>query len=168
MPKRPGVCPACERFIGPLDVCPFCDCPSERQAGLLFLRLLAILLAVGGLALLALAVRQREPPAITVASIRPSMNFARVLVSGSVVTAPRSGRTRSGETWYGLTVEDGTGRIRLSAFGETADTLLARWPSPALSTGTPVRAEGWLTVRAGQMPSLQLRDPDHLRPGEAP
>jgi hypothetical protein len=168
MPLRPGYCPSCERFIGPLDNCPYCDCPSERQAGLRLLRILAVLLAVGGLALLALAVHDREPAPLAVADIQPSMNFARVRVSGTVAAAPRSGLARSGEPWYGFTLQDGTNRLRLVAFGDTAAALIARHAASDLATGTPVRAEGWLSVRAGQLPSLQIRNPEHLKTGEAP
>lgn len=160
MTIRPGRCPACERFIGPLDVCPYCDCPTERQAGLRLLRALAILLAVGGLLLLAFAVRQPAVPAVSAGAILPSMNFARVRVAGALASAPRSGRSRSGSAWVNFTLEDGTGRLRVAAFGETAERLL-----PVLAdagTGAVCRAEGWLSIRAGQLPSLQIRDPAAL------
>ncbi len=168
MPTRPGYCPSCERFIGPLDNCPFCDCPSERQAGLRLLRVLAVSLALGGLALLAFAVHARKPPLLAVASIQPSMNFAHVRIQGTAISPPRSGLARSGEPWYGFTLQDGTNRIRISAFGETAASLIARNDAAGLVTGNFVVAEGWLSVRAGQLPSLQIRNPDQLRSRVAP
>jgi hypothetical protein len=160
MTTRPGRCPACERFIGPLELCPYCDCPSERRAGLRLLRALAVLLAVGGLLLLALAVRQPAVPSIAAGSIVPSMNFARVRVAGALATTPRSGHSRTGNAWVNFMLEDGTGRIRVSAFGQTAERLLPRLAGAG--TGALCRAEGWLSVRAGQPPSLQIRDPEAL------
>jgi hypothetical protein len=168
MPVRPGYCPSCERFIGPLDACPYCDCPSERQAGLRLLRILAVVLAVVGLGLLAFSVHDREPAHLAVTSIRPSMNFARVRIRGTVITAPRSGLARSGEPWYGFTLQDGTNRLRISAFGDTASALIARNSTGGLTTGISVRAEGWLSIRAGQLPALQIRNPAHLQFGEEP
>lgn len=168
MPSRPGYCPSCERFIGPLDVCPYCDCASERQAGLRLLRILAVALSLGGLALLAASVRHRETPRLAVAAIQPSMNFARVRFQGKIASTPRSGQTRSGEAWYGFTLQDGTNRLRISAYGETATALIARPASAGWATGVSVRAEGWLSVRAGQMPSLQIRNPGDLTEEEAP
>ena len=168
MPTRPGYCPACQRFIGPLEECPFCDCPAERQAGLRLLRLLAVAVAVGGLILLAFAARLRETPRVALNAIRPSMNFARVQVEGAVATAPRSGRSRSGEPWFGFTLADGAAQLRVSAFGETAAALLARDEAAPLATGACVRAEGQLSLRAGRLPTLYLRDPNHLQPRPPP
>ena len=168
MPARPGYCPACERFIGPLDACPYCDCPCERQAGLRLLRALALAVAVGGLVLLGLAVRRHEAPRVAVSAIAPSMNFARVRVEGAVSAVPKTGQTRSGEPWFGFTLADGSGRIRVSAFGDVAAALAAGDTLAGLTSGAPVRAEGWLNIRAGQMPTLQLRDPAHLQLGGAP
>jgi hypothetical protein len=156
-----GCCPACERFIGPLDTCPYCDCPSERQAGLRILRLLAVLLTVCGLALLAVASRRHVTPSVEIGSIQPSMNFARVRVTGELAVPPRSGTARSGEPWFGFTLDDGTGRIRVTGFGETATGLAAVF-SKIGTTGTVVNAEGWLSVRAGREVSLQVRNPAHV------
>jgi hypothetical protein len=92
------------------------------------------------------------------------MNFARVRMEGVVAGKPRSGSTRSGERWYGFTLDDGTGRVRVSAFGETAAALA----SGTAASGMPVRVHGWLSVRAGQMPSLQVNEPAALQAGAAP
>ena len=94
MPTRPGDCPACGRFIGPLDTCPFCDCPAERQASLRWLRALAVAVALGGLALLGLAAAAREPDPVAIAAISPSMQLARIRVDGTIAAPPRSGRCR--------------------------------------------------------------------------
>lgn len=164
MAVTPGRCPACNRFIGPLDECPYCACPAERQAGLRWLRLAAVALAVGGLVLLACAVRRQEPPLLAAGDIKPTMNFACVRLQGSLAGKPRSGTTRSGEAWYGFTLDDGTGRVRVSAFGETAAALAAR---PAAS-GMPVRVTGWLSVRANQMPTLSVHEPEAVQNGDEP
>lgn len=164
MGAHSGRCPACNRFIGPLETCPYCDCPAERQAGLRGLRFAALALALGGLVLLALAVRRQEPPILKASDIRPSMNFARVRMRGVAAGGTRSGATRNGERWYGFTLDDGTGRVRISAFGETATALMAR----ETGSGTPVRVTGWLTVKANQMPSLQVREAAALQTGEDP
>lgn len=158
MPAASGCCPSCERFIGPLDTCPYCDCPSERQAGLRILRLLAVLLAIGGLALLVVAARRHNTPVIEIGSIQPAMNFARVRVIGTLAIPPRSGTTRSGEPWFGFTLDDGTGRIRVTGFGDAATGLTALFPEKG-TTGAVVNAEGWLSVRAGRDISLQVRNP---------
>lgn len=164
MGTKPGYCPACNRFIGPLDECPYCACPSERQAGMRLLRIAALALAVGGLILLTLAVRRQDPPLLAARDIQPAMNFARVRLSGHVAGKARSGATRSGEPWYGFTLDDGTGRVRVSAFGDTAAALASR---PAES-GMPVRVTGLLSIRANQMPTLQVQDPAAVQNGNDP
>ncbi len=164
MATVPGRCPACNRFIGPLEECPYCDCPAERQAGLRLLRLAALALALGGLVLLALAVRRQEAPLLSADAIRPSMNFARVRMRGLVAGSPRSGATRNGERWYGFTLDDGTGRIRVSAFGELANELAAR----TTESGMAVRVTGLLTVKANQLPSIQVHEAAALQWGDEP
>jgi hypothetical protein len=157
-----GRCPACDRFIGPIETCPYCDCPSERQAGLRILRLLAVLLAVGGLALLAYASHIKDTPALQIDAIRPSMNFARIRVTGSMAVPPRSGLARSGDPWCGFTLDDGTGRIRVTAYGRAASALADTFEKTGTETGRLFNVEGWLTVRADQAPALLVRDPGQV------
>lgn len=164
MPTRPGDCPACGRFIGPLDTCPFCDCPAERQASLRWLRALAVAVALGGLTLLGLAAAAREPDSVAIAAISPSMQFARIRVDGIIAAPPRSGRSRNGNAWFSLTLQDQGARLRVAAFGDAADQLASRAAANAFATGTWMRAEGSLSFRAEQTPSLLLRQADQLQP----
>lgn len=50
MPE-PDQCPACDRYIGHADPCPYCGEDAYRPAALTLLRVLAVLVGVFGLAL---------------------------------------------------------------------------------------------------------------------
>lgn len=152
---QPGtLCPSCERFIGPIDVCPYCGADSARLPILRHLRRAALLLAVLGLAALYCFARHSHPPMVKMSAISPAMNFAVVRVSGQVSGAARFFREGEEVDHVEFSVGDGTNRVRVVAEGTVARALAANGGVP--DAGEWVDVTGTLNVSAEAPPRLRL------------
>ena len=156
-----ALCPSCERFIGPADLCPYCGADSARRPLLRHLRRAALVLAVVGVGgLLATAIRS-EPPAIKIREISPRMNFGYVRVAGKVMSEPKVFREGGDVNAISVTIGDGTGQLRLQADGPVA---LALAKAPGIpGKGTRVEAAGTLSVSSQGLPRLRLQSAMQLR-----
>jgi len=147
-----GGCPSCNRYTGPVPVCPYCDTRIPLPAALRLIRAAALLLASAGLLALWIASARLHPSSVRIGDIRPAMNGARLRVAGRVAGAPRGGR-EPGSLSFG--VDDGSGRLRVYAGADAA-------PSAHPSAGDTVSVTGTLKISAGRDPVLFVRSPAHI------
>jgi hypothetical protein len=161
-PAQAGaVCPSCERFIGPADVCPYCAADSARPPALRRLQYAAILLGVAGLAFLYLASARRELPAIRVADITPLMNFAYVRVCGRIERDAYLAQSRGKAEYVSFVLNDGSGPLRIAAYGRVAQDLVEGDRVPA--RGAVVEVAGTLNVSAEGRPVLRVQSVRQVR-----
>jgi len=156
-----SLCPSCERFIGPADVCPYCGTGSARTPVLRLLRAAALLLSFLGLAFLYLMSAHREIPLVAVADISPFMNFARVRVAGTVTRAPYVPRRDGAVDYLFFTLDDGSGLIRVAAQDRVARRLVEGGLLPG--AGSSAEASGSLSVSAEGDPKLRLHRAEDLK-----
>ena len=157
-------CPSCERFIGPADVCPFCDCDSARKPVYRFLMRGSVLLAVAGLFFLYLMAAHSEVPAIRISEITPMMNFGLVRISGLVEKEAFVGRRKGKVESVSFHVADGSGQVRVVAYGAVAQALVERNLAPERKA--PVDITGSLNFSADGNSKLILRSADEMKIGE--
>jgi hypothetical protein len=148
-------CPSCERFIGPAGRCPYCGEDSAAHPFIRYLRLIALLLATGGLATLLLMAAHRDLPVQRVGDITPMMNFAYVRVVGTVIRSPYIADREGKVEYLSFLLDDGTGVIRVQAYETVARVLWdeRRIPDPGMLVGVA----GSLRVAAQGTRSLQLQ-----------
>ncbi|MDD4871636.1 MAG: hypothetical protein PHR77_13850 [Kiritimatiellae bacterium] len=149
-------CPSCERFIGPVDVCPYCDCDSARNPLLRFLRYGAILLAITGLFFLYLMAVHSEVPVIKISEITPMMNFGLVRINGVVEKDAYISKKRKRIESVSFPVGDGSGQIRVVAYTPVAEMLVKENLVPARKS--LIEATGNLNISANGNTKLILRD----------
>jgi len=163
MSKRPGYCLSCERYIGPSDFCPYCDTPSNRLLPIRVLRFLALGSVVLGLVLLAVFRSRLVPPSVPLSDLQPAMHGALIVTGGQLTSTPRQGRTRTGQSWFSLTLEENGRTLRVVARGEAADSLRS---SPPLSSSAVsahrIQVVGRLQWNAGDEPVLFLQKESDL------
>ena len=160
---REGTCPGCERFIGPADACPYCGADAAPRPGFRFLRYASLLLAVLGLAFLYLSTTRRDIPLVRIADITPLMNYASVRVAGTVVGNPYVKQANGVVDYVAFTLDDGSGRLRVTADGRVARALASRRTLPG--AGSRVGAAGSLSVPAEGVARLRLQAADQLAAG---
>jgi len=153
-------CPSCERFIGPVATCPYCDADANDNVLLLRLRYAAVLLGTIGLFFLYLMVAHRGTPLVRIGSITPMMNFARVRVAGTVTGKPYI-KPQNGQAGYvSFVVNDGTGNLRVKAYKDVAQALCDQELVPR--PGTIIEVEGQLRVDADKKAALFLNSTETL------
>lgn len=157
------LCPSCNRFIGPVGTCPFCDADARRPLSLRVLRGACVLLAVAGATFLLLMVRNRDLPLVTAAEITPVMNFACVRVAGVVEREPYVSRRGGRVDYLSFLVNDGSGCVRVAAYGETARRLIDADGLP--QKGASVDVSGSLRAGANGKIRLQLQAVGQLKIG---
>jgi hypothetical protein len=158
---RPAFCPSCERFIGTAGVCPFCDADAARHPALRVLKGASLLLGVAGLACLYMMAAGRDVPVVRIGSVTPMMNFAYARVRGTVDREPYVSRHDGRPDYLSFFVDDGSGRLRVTAYRRVAGRLAGRDRVPL--RGAVVDVAGSLRVGADGHVRLTVQAADALR-----
>jgi ribosomal protein L37E len=159
IPVSDAACHRCGRYIGPVSRCPHCGAAVRQRMSLRVFRWAAVLLATLGLALLYVMSITRAVPRVEIGSISNTMNFAYVNLEG---VAPQSARVyRRGDivSSVGFTLDDGSGRIPVRAFGRRAQELADSGRLP--QAGDRVSLDGSLNVSAEET-TIYLQVPESL------
>jgi len=158
--RRGELCPSCERFIGPADVCPYCGADSAKSPLLRMLRWYAVILAVAGLVFLFLMAVPREATVVSIGDITPFMNFGRVAVSGKVTREPYVSNREGKVDYVSFLIDDGSGQMRVAAEDAVAESFVAGRRLPA--KGAQIQATGILSVSAEGLVRLRLMTAEDL------
>jgi DNA/RNA endonuclease YhcR with UshA esterase domain len=151
-----GDCPSCGRYVGPYGACPHCGAALEGRVSVRRLKAAALVLSLGGLALLWLLATRSDVHMIQVAQVDAMMNMAYVRLQGRVVRPP----TYDAEGGYvSFWLRDETGELRVSAYRAETRALVERGRVPEL--GDWVQVQGTLRVREDQA-TLTLNAPNSL------
>ena len=154
--QNPGAfCPSCERFIGPVDVCPYCDCDSARNPVFRVLRYGSLILAVAGLLFLHFVASHSDVPVIRIADITPMMNFGLVRIEGIVEKNASLGNRRGRVDSVSFPISDGSGQIRIVGYGKVSQELVTRNLVPG--KGGKINVTGSLNYSADGNTKLVLR-----------
>lgn len=151
------VCPSCGREVGSRVTCPYCGANLKRRLSIALFGVLAIVLAIGGLALLYVVSINTTIPTIRIAQIQAAMNYATVRIAGLVKRSPNFNSDSESLTFW---VDDGSGQMLVAAFRSEARALIETDRVPAI--GDRVSVEGTLRVR-DDTPSLTIAAVDSLR-----
>ncbi|CAG0931046.1 hypothetical protein PLCT1_01627 [Planctomycetaceae bacterium] len=143
-------CPSCGRDPGANDLCPHCGADLKRRLQIRTFGVVAIVIAVLGLIGLGVFATRLPVPAVKIAEVQSTYNFAYVQINGIVSRVPSYNATSQTLTFW---VRDDTGEVMVSSFRATTQDLIAadRVPAP----GDTVAVQGTLRVR-DTTPSLTL------------
>jgi DNA/RNA endonuclease YhcR with UshA esterase domain len=149
-------CPSCGRYVGPYDACPYCGAALGGRTSTRRLKIAALTLALGGLALLWLLATRSDVSTVEIGQANAMMNMAYVRVQGLVVRPP----SYDPESHYlSFWLRDNTGELRVSVYRSETQALIAQERIPAL--GDQVSVQGTLRVREDSI-ALTLNVPKHL------
>ena len=138
-------------------LCPYCDAELPGNTAIKLLKISALILATVGLFLVYLAGRASKPEVISISSITPAMNFARVSVRGIVKQKPHVSQDAEYLSFY---IYDGDRRIKVAAYRSVAIKLAESGRLPR--NGSRVEAAGELRYNHGD-PVLNLASCDALK-----
>jgi len=155
-------CPSCGRYVGPYEACPYCGARMTRRLSIRAVKLIAILLATVGLALLWSVSRHAEVPTVPIGRAGPTMNLATIRVEGRCTRSP----TFDPDTGYlSFWITDDTGELRVSSYRAETETLLATGGVPGF--GDRVSVVGTIRIR-DDLRTLTINAPGELTISRAP
>lgn len=121
-------CRECGRYVGALEVCPFCRHFNRKRPSIFLLKYLSPILTVVGIAFLFQFGASRGNPEVKIQQLGRRTNFAQVRVEGSVVEAPRFyrsvGNDAPGAGSLEFAVDDGTGVLKIRAYEDATVELV--------------------------------------------
>lgn len=170
-------CPECDRYIGPVSRCPYCNATNRQSPAIRLIRIIAIILATAGLFLLYMSAKHRQPPLQAIENITPSMNFAYIRITGIVKRKPYISKDKDylsfrvysksssdSETHPGTNSNSNAtikpSSIQVVAYREIAKLLIENGNLP--SSGDTVSVRGSLSVSAKSNMKLYLKAVKHL------
>ena len=156
-PDSTGNCPVCERYIGPVSKCPYCNAKNSQSPIMRTIRIIAILLATVGLFLIYVTAKHRQPPLVAIENITPSMNFAHVHIAGVVKRKPYISQDQD---YISFRIYGNNSSLKVVAYRKVAENLINKNLLP--SAGDRVDVRGNLNVSAQSKIKLYLKIPDHL------
>lgn len=158
--QRTGLCPCCDRFIGPVRTCPYCSEAAVENRSVRILRPASVCLALVGLVFLYVAAARTDPPAVSIGNVNPTMNFARVRMRGTMTRAPYVSRDNGEIDYLSFQMDDATGRLRVAVRGKVAAAIVSRAPLPR--PGARVDVVGNLRFSSRGRPKLYVQSADDL------
>ncbi len=152
-----STCPSCGRDAGTSEICPHCGADLKRRVRVRTFGIIAIVVAVAGVAVLLFFASRAPVPAVKVSDIESTSNYAYVQLDGVVSRGPNYNPDSQSITFW---VRDDTGEIMVSAFRDQTQGLIAadRVPAP----GDAITLQGTLRVRDGA-PSLTIDSADSVK-----
>ncbi len=151
-----ALCGSCGRFVGPYETCPYCGAHIQGRLPARVVKIIAMALATVGLLALWWMAQYVDTPTVSAEDLRGTMNMAYVQIQGHIA---RSLTYDSDSGYLAFWVDDGTGEVRVSAYRDVTESLLAASKIPAL--GDAVRVAGTLRIREDYA-ALTVNVPEHL------
>jgi hypothetical protein len=139
---RHAFCPACDRFVGLVSLCPYCDAVQPR--GMRVRRFCLLLFALTGCGLFVFATRHHVPPVMLAGSTTRTMSGAYVSIAGRVDRSPAMRHGVDGRDGLSFSVKDSSGRIQVFCPERVAESLLATQRVP--SKNDAIHVSGRLSV----------------------
>jgi hypothetical protein len=176
-------CRKCGRYVGALEVCPFCRHFNRKRLSILLLKYLTPILTVVGIALLFKLGASRGNPEVKIEALGRRTNFAQVRVEGSVEESPRFYRSQASEApgagSLEFSVDDGTGVLKIRAYEDATVELVRTGAIPGAGDRVAILGTYQYKAKAdflilGSAAALKIHAPvaeevtplDHLvRPG---
>ncbi|MEE8389301.1 MAG: OB-fold nucleic acid binding domain-containing protein [Anaerolineae bacterium] len=151
-------CPSCGRYVGPHSdrACPHCGARLTGRTSIRVVKIIAVLLATVGLAVLWFAATRAKVPSIQIGQVGATMNLAYVRLEGHCTRAPSYDPESETLSFW---IEDDTGEIRISAYRAETRHIIEEGRVPAL--GDLVEVAGTLRIREDFL-SLTINVPAQL------
>ena len=154
-------CPSCGSFLGTATRCPRCGAAAGKHISVRFFRWAAVVLTVGGLGLLYLMTVKREIPTVRIADVKPTMNFAYIRVTGTVVSETRIFREGNQVRSLRFTIGDGDAELPVTAYRAQAQELVDARRVP--HKGDRVSVAGALAITGGKDVLMRIQSPEHVQ-----
>ncbi len=142
-------CPTCGRYVGPLEICPFCRAIHRKRPIIVWFKYLTPILAILGMFGLKYMGDTMGNPLMKIGDLGRTSNFAYVQLEGKVCAEPRFYHAAGTDDPTAGTMEfcldDGSGQTRVKTYEDATRRILRQRKVP--SRGDTVHVTGNFQTR---------------------
>ncbi len=109
-------CPNCGRYVGSLEVCPYCGTKIPKHTAYYYAKYGALTFAVIGVILILLIAQNMPVPYVHIGDIKPTYNYAYVKIRGIVSSPPSLVIKSDGSSTLYINIDDGTGELSVHIY----------------------------------------------------
>jgi hypothetical protein len=150
-------CPSCGRFLGPYESCPHFQASLKKRLSLVLVKRIAVIGSLVGLVMLWYASKMKEIPILPISSITERMNNALIEIDGTIIAS----KSDVAKNNYNITVDDGTGKIKLNGFNALKD-FQKFFGDNLPQEGDKVRVAGQLNISEKYGVSMFIKNPKRI------
>lgn len=129
-------CPSCGRYVGPLELCPYCRATHGKRTIVRVAKYLTPILGIAGIFLLQHLGQTMGNPRVSLADLTERSNFAFVEVEGVVCDVPRLYHAVGSDDPTAGTLEfcldDGTAQTRVKTYEDATRRIIDAGRVPAM------------------------------------
>ncbi len=116
-------CPNCGRYVGSLEVCPYCGTKIPKHTGYYYAKYGALTFALIGIVLLLIFAQNVPVQYVHIKDISQTYNYGTVEIKGIVSSAPSLIVYKEGSATLYIDVDDGTGIMSVHVYSPTVEKL---------------------------------------------
>lgn len=136
-------CSACGRFVGALEVCPFCRHFNRKRLSVFLLKYLSPLAAIVGIALLFYLGNRYGHPQVKIKQLGTRSNFAQIEIAGTVCSDirhyPSDIKAQGSGGSLEFNLDDGTGIIKVRCYDDAVAELVRSRKIPVSGDKVTIR-----------------------------
>jgi len=116
-------CPNCGRYVGSLEVCPYCGTKIPKHTGYYYAKYGSLAFAVIGIIFLLIFAQNMPVQYVQIKDITQTYNYGTVEIRGIVSSPPSLITYKEGSSTLYIDVDDGTGVMSVHVYSPTVEKL---------------------------------------------
>lgn len=142
-------CPNCGRYVGSLEVCPYCGTKIPKHTGYYYAKYGALAFALIGIVLLLIFAQNVPVQYVHIKDIKQTYNYGTVEIRGIVSSTPSLIVYKGGSATLYIDVDDGTGIMSIHVYSPTVEKLAKAHKLPGY--GDYVKIIGEVYIRGSNI-----------------
>ncbi len=134
-------CPNCGRYVGSLEVCPYCGTKIPKHTGYYYAKYGSMTFAVFGIIFLLLFAQSAPVQYVHIKDIGPTYNYALVEIRGVVSSTPSLVVKNGGSSTLYINVDDGTGVMSVHVYNPNIERLAEKNKIPGYGDFVTIKGE---------------------------
>ena len=134
-------CPNCGRYVGSLEVCPYCGTKIPKHTSYYYAKYGALTFAVFGVIFLLIIAQNTPVQYVHIGDITPTYNYAYVKIRGVVNSPPSYVMKSDGSSTLYINVDDGTGEISVHVYNPIIEKIVRSGKLPGYGDFVEITGE---------------------------
>jgi len=123
-------CPNCGRYVGSLEVCPYCGTKIPKHTGYYYAKYGSLAFAIIGIVFLLIFAQSIPVQYVHIKDVTQTYNYGTVEIRGIISSAPSLVIYSEGSSTLYIDVDDGTGIMSIHVYSPTVENLAKKGKLP--------------------------------------